>query len=334
MAKMRAFVATDSKAKPELMKVDIPQIKDYEVLVEVAAASINPVDQMYRLMQKGMQIKTSYPFILGNDFSGTIVALGKMVKKYQIGDKVYGRIKGTDSGTFAEYVAVDSQVIAPIPQNMSLTDATAVPLVGLTAYQALFDRLDLQKGQKIFINAGSGGVGSMAIQLAKAKGAYVATTVSPRNIDLVKRLGADEIIDYHQEDFSEILKDYDAVFDTHGQKDTIKSLKILKSHGKVVTIAGMPEIDFAKERKLNLVRRVLFKIVSRPIIEQAKSKDISYRFFLMEPDGQQLRKLTTLIENKQLEPLIDRIFTFDKIEEALAYSKKGHNVGKVIVKIK
>lgn len=333
MAKMRAFVATSSKAKPQLMKVDIPQIKDDEVLVEVAGASINPVDQMYNLMQKGMQIETSYPFILGNDFSGTIVALGKNVKNYQLGDQVYGRIKGTTSGTFAQYVAVDSRVIAQIPQNMDLTESSAVPLVGLTAYQALFDRLDLQKGQKIFINAGSGGVGSMAIQLAKQKGAYVATTVSPRNQELVKKLGADEIIDYHSQDFSKVLQNYDAVFDTHGKGDTAKAIDILKPHGKLVTIAGIPDVDFAKERNLNFFRKVMFRLASSSISKKAKAKEVSYYFFLMEPDGRQLKKLTDLIENQQLVPLIDQTFSFEEIESALEYSSKGHNVGKVIVKM-
>lgn len=334
MAKMKAFVAASKKAQPKLTKIDIPQIADNEVLVEVAAASINPVDQLYRLMQIGMQIRTEYPFTLGNDFSGTIVAKGKNVNKYQLGDQVYGRIKETNSGTFAEYVAIESQYIALIPQNISLIEAASIPLVGLTAYQALFDRLNLQTGQKIFINAGSGGVGSLAIQLAKAKGAYVATTISPKNKKLVQSLGADEIIDYHQTDFSEVLHDYDAVFDTHGKGDTTKALQILKSGGKLVTIAGVPTTKLAKERNLNFFRKLVIKLISLSMVKKARLHKVSYQFLLMNPDGNQLQKLTKLIEDNKVKPIIDRTFEFDQIETALKYSDQGHNVGKVILTMK
>jgi len=334
MAKMTALVATSAKARPELMKVDIPQVKDNEVLVEVNSASINPVDHLYQMMDQNMKIKANYPFILGNDFSGIVTVVGKNVSNYQVGDQVYGRINDNDSGTFAEYLAIDSHYLALAPKNISLADASGIPLVGLTAYQALFDKLDIQAGQKVFINAGSGGVGTMAIQLAKARGAFVATTISERNRQLVTDLGADQVLDYHEADFSKELSDFDAVFDTHGGDDTLKAIEILKRGGKIVTISGMPEARFAKENNLGNLRALLFKFASNKVTSAAKRKDVDYRFMLMKSDGEQLAKLTKLVEDGQLQTIVDRTFSLSEISGALDYAAQGHAVGKVIINIK
>lgn len=332
--KMLALVATDKKATPELIKVDLPQIKADEVLVEVAAASINPVDQNYKFMNLAFKIPVQYPMILGNDFSGTVVAVGDHVKTYQVGDRVYGRTNHAKTGTYAEYLAIETSAIAKMPQNLSFVEAAAVPLVGLTAYQGLFDQLELKANQTVFIGAGSGGVGTMAIQLAKAKGAYVATTTSPKNFELMKELGADEIIDYHQQDFSEVLHDYDAVFDTHGKTDTVKAVKILKSGGKIRSIAGIPSVGFSKINHLGFVRTQLFKLAARSITKPAQAKQVDYEFFLMKSNGHQLAKLTQLIEAGQLKPIVDQTFTFQDIKQAFEVSSQGHVVGKVVVKIK
>lgn len=334
MTMMNALVAKTAHNHPRLMKVAVPQINDRQVLIEVVAASINPVDSLYKLMAKGMKMTVKYPFILGNDFSGRIVKIGKDVTGYKLGDEVYGRINGTDSGTFAQYLKIDPKFIAPMPSNLTLEQAAGVPLVGLTAYQALFDVLKLEKDQKIFINAGSGGVGSMAIQLAKAKGAFVATTTSEKNAQLVTDLGADQVIDYHKADFSEELTDFDAVFDTHGGDDTTKALKILKPHGRLVTISGPPTPKLADKRHLGVARKLLFKAMSRSIRNQARAKQVDYQFLLMEPDGRQLENLTELIEQAQLKPIIDRTFPLSQVSAALDYSALGHNVGKVIIKVK
>lgn len=332
-AMMKALVAQNSHSHPTLMKVPMPQINDHQVLIEVAAASINPVDSLYKMMDKGMKLTVNYPFILGNDFSGKVVAVGKKANGYQVGDEVYGRINDT-TGTFSQYLAIEPQFIALKPKNLTLEQAAGVPLVSLTAYQALFDVLKLQKGQKVFINAGAGGVGSMAIQLAKAKGAFVATTISEKNRQLVTDLGADEIIDYHQTNFADELSDFDAVFDTHGGKDTAQALKILKPHGKLVTISGPPTPKLANDRKLGFMRKVLFAGMSHSIRKLAKDYGVDYQFLLMGPNGQQLQKLTELIETNQLKPIIDRTFPLSQVNAAIDYSALGHNVGKVIIKIK
>lgn len=331
---MNALVAKTAHNHPTLMKMPVPQINDQQVLIEVVAASINPVDSLYKMMDKGMKMKVKYPFILGNDFSGRIVEIGQNVSGYQVGDAVYGRIDGTDSGTFAQYLAIKPEFIAPAPKNLTLDQSAGVPLVGLTAYQALFDVLKIEKNQKIFINAGSGGVGSMAIQLAKAKGAFVVTTTSEKNEQLVSDLGSDQVIDYHKRDFSEELKDFDAVFDTHGGDDTAKALKILKPHGRLVTISGPPTSKLANDRHLGMARKLLFTAMSRSIFKQAEAKQIDYQFLLMNPNGQQLKKMTELIEQEQLQPIIDRSFPLSQINAAMDYSALGHNVGKVIIKIK
>jgi alcohol dehydrogenase len=333
MPKMKALVATNSKATPKIMSVDAPEPAADQVLVEVAAASLNPVDQNYAVMHQIFKIPAKYPLIMGNDFSGTIVEIGKDVTEFAVGDEVYGRTPHDQTGTFAEFLAIDTTAIAKIPQNIELSHAAAIPLVGLTAYQALFDYLQIKPGQKVFIGGGSGGVGSIAIQLAKNAGAFVATTISEHNRQMVEDLGADELIDYHKTDFSNVLHDYDAVFDTHGGDDTAKGLRILHPGGKLVTIAGMPEAGFAKKRHLGLLRQLGFKLVSSKQTRVARLKNIDYHFLLMSSSGQQLAEITKLIEAGKVHPVIDTVFPFSNILQALEYSKKGHSTGKIIVKV-
>ncbi|WP_318531085.1 NADP-dependent oxidoreductase [Lapidilactobacillus wuchangensis] len=331
---MSALVAAHTHSQPQIKQIPRPELKPNEVLVAVAAASINPVDQKYRLLHYSMKLTTVYPLTLGNDFSGTIVARGAQALDFKVGDQVYGRVNHDRTGTFAEYLAIDQTAIAKVPTNLSLTAAAAVPLVGLTAYQALMEILALQAGQKIFINAGSGGVGSMAIQLAHAQGAEVATTVSERNRQLVADLGADHISDYHQVDFSTILHDYDAVFDTHGGADTQKALSILRPGGKLVSIANLPTAEFARERHLGKIRELGFAMASSQLTKIAQQQQVSYQFLLMHASGQQLNQLTNLIEHQQLRPIIDRTYPFAEIKQALDYAEQGHVTGKVVVTMK
>lgn len=327
---MRALVASNAHAKPELCQIPRPQIKPHEVLVAVAAASINPVDHKYRLLHYSLKQVTKYPLTLGNDFSGTVVASGAQVHAFKAGDQVYGRTNHDQMGTFANYLAVDQAAIAKVPTNLSLTEAAAVPLVGLTAYQALAEVLNLQAGQKIFINAGSGGVGTMAIQLAHAQGANVTTTVSERNRQLVTDLGADQVLDYHQVDFATILQNYDAVFDTHGGADTEKGLKILRPGGKLVMIAGLPTTTYAREHRLGKARELAFALASHHTVKLTRKQQADYQFLLMHASGQQLQQLTRLIEANKLRPIIDQTYPFAAIQQALTYAGQGHVTGKVV----
>lgn len=243
----------------------MPSIGEHDVLVEIHAASLNPID--YKIKEGKMKLLLNYkfPLILGNDFSGVVVKVGSRVNTFKPGDEVYGRPRKNRIGTLAEFIAVHEEDICLKPVNLTFEEAASIPLIGLTTYQAFVDILKLQKGQKILIHAGSGGVGTFAIQLAKLMGAFVATTASEKGYDLVNSLGADLIINYKKENFEEILNGYDAVFDTLGGEALDKSFRILKPGGQIVSISGMPNPRFGREAKLGWVKTTILSIASRRI---------------------------------------------------------------------
>ncbi|MGH3561921.1 MAG: NADP-dependent oxidoreductase, partial [Mycobacterium sp.] len=212
--------------------------------------------------------------------------------------------------------------------------AASVPLVGLTAWQALIEKAKLQAGQKVLIHAGSGGVGTFAIQLAKHLGATVATTTSTANVEWVKDLGADVVIDYKTDDFETILRDYDVVFDTLGGETLDKSFRVLKPGGKVISVAGPPEPDFAKEFGLNWFLIQAMRVLSLKIRRKAKRRGVGYSFLFMKANGDQLRELGSLIDSGAIRPVIDRVFPFQSTLEALAYVEQGRAKGKVVVKVR
>ncbi|KRN13185.1 alcohol dehydrogenase, zinc-containing [Fructilactobacillus fructivorans] len=314
--------------------IPVPQINDNEVLVSIRASSLNPID--YTIQSGKIKIIMPYklPITVGNDFSGTVVRVGKKVTKFKLDDQVYGRPDDFQSGTLTEFIAINENDIAKTPRNLSLTDASAVPLTGLTSYQALIEIGKLKKGQKVFIQAGSGGVGTMAIQIAKAVGAYVATTTSKKNFDLVRSLGADQVIDYHTTDFSEVLKNYDSAFDTQGGKTLSKTFKILKPGGKLVTVNGIPTFKFGAQHHLGLLKSILFGIASSPLKLLAKKYHVEYTFFIMHPSGRQLDLLTNMIENHELKPIVDRAFPFSEVFEGFKLLESHHATGKVIIEMK
>lgn len=320
------------QAVPTIEEIPMPDIGEEDVLVKVLAASINPID--LKTKDGGLRMLLNYqiPLTLGSDFAGVIVQAGRHVQKFQPGDAVYGRVQKNRIGTFAEYLAVSQKDIAFKPKNLSFEEAAAIPLVGLTSYQALHDIMLIQPNQKVLIQAGSGGIGTIAIQIAKNLGAFVATTTSQKNTALVRSLGADLVIDYKTEDFTD-LKDYDHVFDTQGGQTLADAFKIIKAGGNVVTISGLPTAQFAKEAGLPLWKRGLFAIASRRLTNLAKKRAASYTFLFMKPSGQQLQLLTEMIEQGQIKPIVDRIFPLAAIQEAFAYSKAGHARGKIILKI-
>jgi alcohol dehydrogenase len=311
-----------------------PAIGEQDVLVEIYAASLNPIDFKIKEGKAKFLLNYEMPLILGNDFSGVVVKVGKRVNTFKVGDEVYGRPRKGRIGTLAEYIAIHEEDIALKPRNLNFVEAASIPLVGLTTYQAFHDVLKLQKGQKILIHAGSGGVGTFAIQLAKLMGAYVATTASDKGYDLVQSLGPDLIINYRKENFEQLLSGYDAVYDTLGGTVLEKSFQILKPNGNIVSISGLPNARFGKEAKLGWFKTALISIVSRKLTALEKKTQTRYHFLFMKPSGAQLKIIKAFIEQGQIKPVIDKIFDFKDAEQALHYLEGGSAKGKVVVKIK
>ncbi|MGH0523163.1 NADP-dependent oxidoreductase [Bacillus cereus] len=322
------------KVPMRMAEVPTPEINEYEVLAEIHAASINPIDFKIRDGKVKMLLKYEMPLILGNDFAGVITKVGSKVTRFKVGDEIYARPRKNKIGTFAEYIAIHEDDIALKPKNLSFEEAASIPLVGLTSYQALHDIMQLQKGQKILIHAGSGGVGTFAIQLAKIMGAIVTTTASEAGANLVTSLGADEIINYKTEKFEDILQNYDAVFDTIGGATLEKSFNIIKRGGNIVSVSGMPNARFGKEFGSGFFKTLLFSLASKKLTALEKKHNAQYSFLFMKPSGDQLRTIANYIEAGQIKPVIDRVFPFEDAQKAMEYSESGRAKGKIIVKIK
>ncbi len=318
----------------QLVDVAVPEINENEVLVEIHAASVNQLDVKTKTGEFKLLLPYKFPLILGHDVAGIITKVGSKVRQFKVGDEVFARPADFKIGTFSEYIAINETNIALKPQNISMEQAASFPLVALTAWQAFFEKASLQKGQKVFIQAGSGGVGTIAIQLAKHLGATVATTTSADNFDLVKSLGADIVIDYKTQDFETILKDYDLVLNSQDGKTLEKSMKILKSDGKVISISGPPDTTFAKELGLPWFMKTAFFFLSRKVKKQAKKLNVDYSFLFMQANGKQLSEISSLIEAGVIRPIIDKVFSFEQTNEAMSYVESGRAKGKVIVRVK
>ncbi|MNO23142.1 Zinc-type alcohol dehydrogenase-like protein [compost metagenome] len=312
----------------------LPHIGKHDVLVEIHAASLNPIDYKIKEGKVKLLLSYSFPLILGNDFSGVIVKVGARVSAFKPGDEVYGRPRKNRIGTLAEYIAVHEEDIWLKPQNLNFEEAASIPLVGLTTYQAFTNILHLQKGQKILIHAGSGGVGTFAIQLAKLMGAFVATTASDKGYELVKSMGADLIINYKKENFEEVLTGYDAVFDTLGGAALEKSFRVLKPGGQIVSISGLPNARFGKETKLGWMKTAILSIASRKITALEKKYHTTYHFLFMKPSGTQLKVLKEFIEGGHIKPVIDKVYHMEETAQAFSYLEGGGAKGKVVIKIK
>ncbi len=317
----------------EMIDVPVPEINAEEVLIRVKAASINPVDFKIRDGKLKQVMKHQFPLILGNDLAGVVEKVGKDVTQFKVGDKVYGRPDKTKIGTFAQYFAIDQHDIALMPSNLDFVQAASIPLVGLTTYQAFHEVMHLKEGDKVLVQAGSGGVGTFAIQLGRVMGLHVATTVSEKSERLVHELGADEIINYKQTNFWDVLSDYDGVFDLMGGENLKQSFTILKRGGAIASLVGPPTEKFADEWHLGLTKRAGIWFLSRDVRKWAKQYGVHYEFFLMHPSGKQLRTIKNLIEENEIRPVIDRVFPFHETQKALDYSEQGHAKGKIVVKI-
>lgn len=333
---MKAFTIQRYSKTDNLKLAEVPKpiVKENEVLVEIYSASVNQLDSKLKSGEFKMMLPYKFPLILGHDVAGIVVAVGPKVTNFQVGDEVFSRVPDFQIGAFAEYIAINENFAAPKPKNISMEEAASIPLVGLTVWQAFIEKANLKKGQKVFIQAGSGGVGTFAIQLAKHLGAFVATTTSEKNFDLVKKLGADVVIDYKTQDFENILKDYDLVLNSQDQKTLEKSIGILKSGGKVISISGPPDVDFAKEIGLNFFLRTVMFLLSFKTKKMAKKKNVDYSFLFMQANGKQLSEISKLIETGIIKPIIDKIFPFEQTNDAINYVESGRAKGKVIIKIK
>jgi NADPH:quinone reductase-like Zn-dependent oxidoreductase len=335
---MKAFVVERYGDADAVRAGDMPdpQMGDDDVLVRIRAASVNPLDLKTRDGKLKAILPYRVPFVLGNDLAGEVVAVGASVTRFAIGAEVYARPDKNRIGTFAELIAIHQDDVATKPATLTMEEAASIPLVGLTSWQALVERANLQPGQKVLIHAGSGGVGTIAIQLAKHLGATtVATTTSTANIDLVKGLGADVVVDYKEQAFETVLHDYDVVLDTLGGATLEKSLQVLKPGGKVISIAGPPDPAFAKELGANPIIRLAMAALSFRTRQRARRHHVTYSYLFMKASGDQLREVTSLIDAGTIRPVVDRVFAFESTREALAYVEEGRaKAGKVVVRMK
>lgn len=333
---MQAMLIEQYGSNTPLVLRDIPTpvLQDDEILAEIYAASINPIDFKIRDGKVKMLLSYDMPLILGNDFSGVVAAVGSKVTRFKVGDEIYGRPRKSHIGTLAEFLAVHEDDIALKPTNTTFAEAAGLPLVGLTVYQALHDIIRLQRGNKILIHAGAGGVGTFAIQMAKQMGAYVATTASDAGYALVKSLGADEIINYKTERFQDRLSHYDAVLDTLGGEALLHSFAIVKPGGRIVSVSGLPNARFARENQLPLWKTLLFAMATHKLTRLEKKYGVHYDFLFMKASGAQLAEITRLVEANSIIPVVDKVFPFAQAQAAMAYSESGRAKGKVIVDIK
>ncbi|MEV4276490.1 NADP-dependent oxidoreductase [Actinoplanes xinjiangensis] len=333
---MKAFVVDRYGDAGTVQGRDVPdpRVGAGDVLVRIHAASINPLDLKIRAGDLKVILPYRAPFVLGNDLAGTITAVGSRVTRFTVGDEVYARPDRNRIGAFAELIAVNQDDVAARPAALTAEEAASLPLVALTAWQALVERANLRPGQKVLVHAGAGGVGTIAIQLARHLGAHVATTVSSSSTDLVKSLGADVVIDYRNQAFETLLHDYDVVLDTVGGETLEKSLKVLKPGGIVVSVAGPPDPTFARELGAGPAVRLAMAALSLRIRRRARRHRVRYSFLFMRASGDQLREITTLVDTGAIRPVVDRVFDFASTREALAYVEEGRaKAGKVVVRM-
>jgi alcohol dehydrogenase len=330
---VRAFVLTryGGPEATELRDVPAPEARAGRVVVRVHAAGLNPLDFKIRLGKLKPIRKYPLPIVMGNELAGVVESVGEGVTRFAPGDKVYARVAKDDLGAFAELASLPEAVVAKMPATLDFEKAAAVPLAALTALQALRDELKVGPGKSIFISAGAGGVGTFAIQLAKRLGAKVTTTASPRGEALVRRLGADVVIDYTKARFQDELKEMDGAFDLVGGETLARTFGVVKRGGRVVSIAGLPEPRTVDDIGGGAGLRVLFWIAS--FTTRMRAGAVDYRYLFMHPSGKELEELARMIDAGELEVVVDKVFPFDQAKEALAYLESGRAKGKVVLRV-
>jgi alcohol dehydrogenase len=311
-----------------------PEVRDNDLLVQVHAAGVNLLDAKIRDGEFKSILPYRPPFVLGHDVAGVVVRVGARVKRFKPGDEIFARPADYHIGSFAELIAVPEEDAALKPKNLTMEQAAAIPLVGLTAWQALVERGTLQKGEKAFIQAGSGGVGTFAIQLAKHLGATVATTTSTSNVDLVRGLGADVVVDYKREDFAAKLGHYDLVLHSQDGKVLNKSLRVLRPGGRLISISGPPDPAFAKQIGAPWFVNVVMRLLSAGTRRRARRLNTTFSFLFMKANGDQLRSICALLEAGTIRPVVDKVFPFPSTNEAMAFVEGGRAKGKVVIKVR
>jgi NADPH:quinone reductase-like Zn-dependent oxidoreductase len=324
----------DKAGGMQLTDVPEPVVNDTDVLVAIHAAGLNLLDTKIKAGEFKLILPYKLPLIMGHDVAGVVTQVGKRVKNFKIGDEVYARPADGRIGTFAERIAIDENDVALKPKNISMVEAASLPLVALTAWQALVELAHLKKGQSVFIQAGSGGVGTVAIQLARHLRANVATTAGAASFDALKKLGADVLINYKTQDFETILTDYDVVLNSQDTKTLEKSLNVVKSGGTVVSISGPPTGDLAVQKNAPWFVKIVLNLLSMGIRRKAKKRNIDYQFLFMRASGQQLTEIGKLVEAGIIKPVVDKVYPFEQANDALAYVESGRAKGKVVINVK
>ena len=314
--------------------IAVPLTGPLDLLVRVHAASVNPLDVKTRAGKVKILLRYQLPLVLGNDLSGVVADVGAQVTRFKKGDAVYARLDTDRIGAFAEFAAVREGAAALKPANLTFEEAASLPLVALTAWQALVEIGRLRANQRVLIHAGSGGVGSVAIQLAHHLGATVFTTVGQRNVELVTRLGADVAIDYRRVRFEDAAKDCDVVLDSAGGDTLLRCFECVKPGGVVVSInSRTPSPAFARSWGLNPIIVFAIKVLSRKALAAARKHNACYEYFFVRADGEQLRDIARLVESGAIKPLVDKVFRLDQVRDALAYSESGRATGKVVITV-
>ncbi|MDP9211889.1 MAG: NADP-dependent oxidoreductase [bacterium] len=292
-------------------EVPKPKAADGHVVVEVHAAGVNPFDAKLRAGNFKDSISLEFPATLGGDIAGVVAEVGTGVSGISVGDEVYGSANATGgAGSFAEYVAVSADQLAAKPGNVSFVEAGALPLAGASAYQVVVEHLDIAKGQRLLVHGGAGGIGSLAIQIAKHFGAQVITTVRASDRAFAKELGADEVIDYRSESFTDLVRDCDAVFDTAGGDVTKDSLKVIRPGGMLASMQLYGPLEGAEDYDVKVI----------PVHGKATAE--------------RLTALARLVDEGAVQPIVDRTFPLDQAGDALTYLQEGHPQGKVVVRVK
>ena len=333
---MKAFILDRYGSADRVRAGDVsdPELREDDVLVQIHAAGVNLLDSKIRNGEFKRILRYRLPLILGHDVAGVVVRIGSRVRRFKPGDEVYARPADGRIGAFAEFIAIKEDDVAIKPKALSMEEAASIPLVALTAWQALIERARLRQGQKVLIHAGSGGVGTFAIQLAKHVGATVATTTSTANVDLVRSLGADVAVDYKKEDFAHVLRDYDVVLNSLDRVTLEQSLRVLKPGGLLISISGPPDAAFARSIGTSWVLRTIIGALSYGITAKAKRRHVHYSFLFMRANGGQLTEITSLVDDGIIRPVLDRVFPFASTKEGMAYVESGRAKGKVVVSLK
>lgn len=316
----------------EVKDIPAPEISENEVLVKIKTAGVNPLDNMIVRGEVKLLVPYAFPLVMGNEFVGVIEKTGSAVKKFETGDRVYGRMPLKKIGAFAEYAAVEQSSIAKVPEYLSDEEAACVPLTALTALQA-FELMHPKAGETVFISGGTGSLGAMAIPVAKRFGLNVITNGNGSSEERVRKLGADQFIDYKKEDYAKVLSDVDYVLDTLGDRELAKEFGILKAGGSLVSLRGLPNGEFAARSGLSFVKRMMFKLAGGKYDKMAAVKGQKYFFIFVHEDGAGLEKISEIFKDSSIEASVDEVFSLDDVNQAMKKVASGGSKGKTILKI-